>query len=149
PGARVVSDGLGCFGGLADAWLKHKAVVTGSGRPKHERFKWTNTGLGNIKSAITGTCRSFDPRHTERYLASYEWRFNRRFDLDKNVERLARVAALTAPKYHRSIAGRGNQEYLWLAFHWPTPGFPAAWKPLVVGIVTPHHLAIVQRLLRR
>src|SRR5262249_19571948 len=50
PGARVVSDGLGCFGGLADAGLKHKAVVTGSGRPKDERFKWTNTGLGNIKS---------------------------------------------------------------------------------------------------
>jgi ISXO2-like transposase domain len=99
PGARVVSDGLGCFGGLADAELKHKAIVTGSGRPKDERLnlKWTNTGLGNIKSAITGTCRSFDPQHTERYLASYEWRFNRRFDLEKNVERLARIAAQTAP----------------------------------------------------
>jgi ribosomal protein L37AE/L43A len=103
-GARVVSDGLGCFGGLADAGLKHKAVVTGSGRPKGERFKWTNTSLGNIKSAIAGTCRSFDPQHTERYLASYEWRFNRRFDLDKNVERLARVAVQTAPAPHRSIA---------------------------------------------
>jgi hypothetical protein len=103
-GARVVSDGLGCFGGLADAGLKHKAVVTGSGRPKDERLKWANIGLGNIKSAITGTCRSFDPQHTERYLASYEWRFNRRFDLDKNVERLARVAAQTAPAPYQSIA---------------------------------------------
>jgi hypothetical protein len=62
-----------------------------------EAIKWTNTGLGNIKSAIAGTCRSFYPQHTERYLASYEWRFNRRFDLDKNVERLARVATQTAP----------------------------------------------------
>ena len=103
-GARIVSDGLRCFGGLADAGLKHKAVVTGSGRPKDERFKWTNAGLGNIKSAIAGTCRSFDPQHTERYLASYEWRFNRRFDLDKNVDRLARVAVQTAPVSHRSIA---------------------------------------------
>jgi len=37
PGARLVSDGLGCFGGLADAGLKHKALVTGGGRPKDEQ----------------------------------------------------------------------------------------------------------------
>jgi hypothetical protein len=43
-------------------------------------LKWTNTGLANIKGAITGTCRSCDPQHTARYLAAYEWRFNRRFD---------------------------------------------------------------------
>ena len=74
------------------------------GRPKDKRFKWTNTGLANMKGAITGTCRSCDPQHTERYLAAYEWRFNRRFELDRNVERLARVAARTAPMPYRSIA---------------------------------------------
>jgi hypothetical protein len=37
-------------------------------------------------------------------LASYEWRFNRRFDLEKNVDRLARVAAQTAPAPYQSIA---------------------------------------------
>jgi hypothetical protein len=43
PGARVLSDGLGCFGGLADTELKHRAIVMGSGRPKDERLKWTNS----------------------------------------------------------------------------------------------------------
>jgi ribosomal protein L37AE/L43A len=104
PGSRTLSDGLGCFNGLAEAGLDHTAIVTGGGRPEDIRFKWTNTGLGNIKSAITGTCRSCDPQHTERYLAAYEWRFNRRFDLDRNVERLARIAAQTAPMPYRSIA---------------------------------------------
>jgi hypothetical protein len=56
------------------------AMLVGGGRPKDDRLKWTNTGLTNIKGAITGTCRSCDPQHTERYLAAYEWRFNRRFD---------------------------------------------------------------------
>jgi hypothetical protein len=84
--------------------MKHAAIVTGGGRPKDERLKWTNTGLGNIKSAIIGTCRSCDPQHTERYLAAFEYRFNRRFELDKMVERLARVAVQTAPKPYRSIA---------------------------------------------
>ena len=61
-GSRVLSDGLGCFNGLADAGLKHKAVLTRSGRPEDERFKWTNMGFGDIKTAITGTCRSCDPQ---------------------------------------------------------------------------------------
>ena len=78
--------------------MKHLPIVTGGGRPKHPFFKWVNTGLGNIKSAIVGTCRSCDSQHADRYLAAYEWRFNRRFDLAKNIERLARVAAATAPR---------------------------------------------------
>ncbi len=31
-----------------------------------------NTGFGNVKSAITGTCRSCDPHHVTSYLAGYE-----------------------------------------------------------------------------
>ena len=32
--------------------MKHTAIVIGGGRPKDERFKWTDTGLANIKGAI-------------------------------------------------------------------------------------------------
>ena len=61
-------------------------------------------GLGNVKNAILGACRSCDPQHVDRYLAAYEWRFNRRFDLAKNVQRLARVAVATAPVPYRIIS---------------------------------------------
>lgn len=37
----------------------------------------------------------FDAQHTARYLAGYEWRFNRHFHLGKIVDR---IAALTAPR---------------------------------------------------
>ena len=104
PGARVRSDGLACFGGFAEAGLTHIAVVTGGGRPKGTAFTWANTGLGNTKGAITGTCRSCDERHAPRYLASYEYRYNRRFDLPAMIERLAAVAARTRPKPHSFIA---------------------------------------------
>ena len=40
-------------------------------------FKWVNTTLGNIKSAITGTYRKLGPDHAGRYLASFAWRYNR------------------------------------------------------------------------
>ena len=88
-GSRVLSDGLGCFKGFADAGLKHIVKITGGGRPKGHDFKWVNTGLGNVQSALKGTLRSCDARHTPRYLAAFEWRYNRRFELSKNLERLA------------------------------------------------------------
>ena len=103
-GARVLTDGLACFNGFADAGLKHSPVITGGGRPKGPRFRWANTGLGNVKGAITGTCRSIDIQHTPRYLAAYEWRYNRRFELPKNLERLARVATTIAHKPKSAIA---------------------------------------------
>jgi len=103
-GARVLTDGLACFNGFDEAGLKHVVKITGGGRPTGDDFKWANTGLANVKGAITGTCRSIDIRHTPRYLAGYEWRFNRRFDLPKNLERLARFAVTVAPKPHRQIA---------------------------------------------
>ena len=104
PGTRVLSDGLSCWPGVAEAGMKHNPRVTGGGRPTDDGFKWVNTGLGNLKSAIAGTLRSIDERHTPRYLASFEWRYNRRFDLSRNVERLARVAVATAPHPYRTIA---------------------------------------------
>ena len=46
--------------------------VNAGGRPKSEAFTWVNTGLGNVKGAITGTLRSCDARHTPRYLAGFD-----------------------------------------------------------------------------
>jgi hypothetical protein len=102
PGARVASDGLACFTAVTEAGVKHRPVMTGGGRPAVSEFKWVNTGLGNIKSA--GTCRSCRP---QRYLAAYEYRFNRRFELDKMVERLAAVAAKTAPQPRQTFRSAG------------------------------------------
>lgn len=110
PGSWVISDGLNCFPGVKEAGMKHLPIVTGGGRPTHPFFKWVNIGLGNLKSAIVGTCRSIDEQHADRYLAAYEWRFNRRFDLAKNLERLARVALQTLPKPYRSITAFGPEE---------------------------------------
>jgi hypothetical protein len=91
--------------------MKHVIKITGGGRPTGGDFKCVNTGLGKVKGAITGTCRSIDIRHTPRYLAGYEWRYNRRFVLPKNLERPADFAGTVASKPHREIAAvRPNRE---------------------------------------
>ena len=111
PGSHVLSDGLGCFNGIDEAGIAHTPIVTGGGRPKDPQFLWVNITLGNVKSAVTGTCRSLDERHAPRYLAAYEWRYNRRFDLAENLGRLARVAVATKPAPYALIAAVRSKKY--------------------------------------
>jgi hypothetical protein len=53
--------------------------------------------LGNIKTAITGTYHHVSPKHAERYLASFAYRFNRRYDFDTITQRLAWACIQTKP----------------------------------------------------
>jgi transposase-like protein len=106
-GSVITSDAFNSFLGIARAGHAHvrvRVTTRTKRRPKDRRFHWVNTTLGNVKSAIVGTCRSCDETHVARYLAGYEWRFNRRFDLALNVERLSRVALATPPKPYRNLA---------------------------------------------
>ena len=104
PGSTVVSDGLPCWAAVK-AGCDHFPMVTGSGRQaaRWAPFKWVNTTLGNIKAAITGTYRQLSPAHASRYLASFAWRFNRRFQLDSMLERLVHSAARTQPLPYRVL----------------------------------------------
>ncbi|MCK5090748.1 MAG: hypothetical protein KAQ88_12295, partial [Hyphomicrobiaceae bacterium] len=43
-------------------------------------------------------------RHTPRYLAAFEWRYNRRFELRENLMRLARAAMMIAPRPRKILA---------------------------------------------
>ena len=83
PGSEVLTDGPHCWNALDGIADSHRAIRTGSGRQaaRMASFKWLNTTPGNIKSAIAGACRKLGPDHAERYLASFAWRDNRRFQL--------------------------------------------------------------------
>ena len=99
PNCDVVSDGLRCFNAVTDAGCAHQVIRTGSGAQavRTPAFKWVNTALGNIKAAITGTYRSIHEKHVPRYLAEFEYRFNRRYDLGAMLPRLAWAAVRTPP----------------------------------------------------
>ena len=90
PTSEVISDGLACFGAVTDAGCSHQIVKTGSGAAaaRTPTFRWVNTALGNIKAAIVGTYRAIHEKHVPRYLAEYEYGFNRRYDLAAMLPRL-------------------------------------------------------------
>ena len=101
-GSRVLSDGFACFDGIAEAGLEHIVKIACGGRLNDPNFNWVNTGLSNVKSAITGTLRSCDPQHAPGYLVAFEWCYNRRFDLKGNLRRRARVATTIAPQIRKA-----------------------------------------------
>ena len=105
PKCEVVSDRLACFGALTDAGCKHQAIKTGSGpaAARTPAFKLVNTALGNIKAAIVRTYHAIHEKHVPRYLAEFEYRFNRRYDLAAMLPRLTWAAVRTSPMPFRLL----------------------------------------------
>jgi hypothetical protein len=58
--------------------------VTGKGKKAamHPQFRWVNTLLGNLKTSMPEIYHAFDfVKYTSRYLAEFQFRFNRRLNL--------------------------------------------------------------------
>jgi ISXO2-like transposase domain/Transposase zinc-ribbon domain len=99
PSATVVTDGLQCFGAATLVGANHERIVTGGRKASMAlpQFKWVNTLLGNLKTAITGTYHAFDfTKYAHRYLAEFQFRFNRRFDMKTILHHLL-TSLLAAP----------------------------------------------------
>lgn len=105
PGSIVISDGLACFNAVKAAGCEHDPIVCGGGRASVEEpeFYWVNTTLGNLKSALRSTYHAIRPKYAQRYLAEFQYRFNRRFDLEQFIPRLASVALRTPPMPERLL----------------------------------------------
>ena len=95
PGTAVHSDGLACFSGVEAAGCQHEAIVTGGGPGSCETsgLVWVNTTLGNVKRSMDGSYHAVRPKYLARYLAEFQYRFNRRYDLAALAERLLPAAA--------------------------------------------------------
>ena len=101
----VISDGLQCFSSVKEAGCRHQAIHTGSGpaAARTPAFQWVNTTLGNIKAALSGTYRSINTKQVPRYLAEFEYRYNRRYDLAAMLPRLCWAGVRTPPMPYRFL----------------------------------------------
>jgi hypothetical protein len=106
PSATVVSDGLWCFGATTIVGAEHERHVTGGGRAsvKLPQFKAINTLLGNLKTAISGSYHAFDfAKYAHRYLAEFQYRFNRRFNMKIILSRLLTALVMAPPSSERVL----------------------------------------------
>ena len=103
-GCMVVTDGLPCFAAVTLQGFTHVSIRTSRNPSERDStFKWVNTALGNVKSALVGTYRAISSKHVSRYLSSFAYRFNRRFNLQDMFDRLAYVALRTPPMPYRLL----------------------------------------------
>lgn len=93
PGATVISEGLPCFADIKEVGFSHKVVLVGNSKDpkKLAPFNWVNTILGNLKAALAGTYHKLSSNHLPRHLATFQYRFNRRFILGDMINRLLSV----------------------------------------------------------
>jgi hypothetical protein len=98
-GSTVASDALPCFSGFKEAGFSHQSVVVGNSKDpkKTAQFTWLNTILGNLKTSLAGTCHKLSSEHLPRHLATFQYRFNRRFSLKDLVPRLTYICLRTPP----------------------------------------------------
>ncbi len=90
----VVSDGLACFTVTAKAGV-HERIVVSACDPTaaYARFNAVSTAQSNLKTAISGAYHSIKfAKYAHRYLAEFQYRFNRRFNMRTIFGRLARGA---------------------------------------------------------
>jgi transposase-like protein len=101
PGCVVVSDGAPSFNYVKwNQIAQHQPIVTGGGKQACEipALKAVNTVLSNLKTGIAGTYHAFKfAKYAPRYLAEFQFRFNRRFDLASMMQRVIRAAAVCKP----------------------------------------------------
>jgi len=95
----VVSDGLSSFTIASRAGVHDRVVVSADAdRSVYARFTAVSIVQSNLKTAISGTYHAIRfAKYAHRYLAEFQWRFNRRFDMRAIFERLVRAACSAAP----------------------------------------------------
>lgn len=96
---HLVTDGLASFNAAGACVAEHGAIIVS---PRHsselDAFRWVNTFISNVKTAIHGTYHHFDfEKYRARYLAEAQYRINRRFELHTLVDRLLWSCARTEP----------------------------------------------------
>jgi len=96
---HLVTDGLASFNAAGACVTEYGAIIVSPRRSSEiSPFKWVNTFISNVKTAIHGTYHHFDfKKYRARYLAEAQYRINRRFELHTLVDRLLWSCARTAP----------------------------------------------------
>lgn len=98
-GVHLVTDGLASLAAAAPAVAAYVAIVLGGTKSSElEIFRWVNTFISNLKTALGGTYHHIDGhKYLGRYLAEAQYRVNRRFNLHSLVDCLLVACVRTAP----------------------------------------------------
>jgi len=96
PRSALLTDAWAGYGGLSWRGYPHAAIPLGDDRKLLRRFfPWVHIALSNLKRFLLGTHHKPQPKHLNRYVAEFTYRFNRRWQERSLFHRLTRACLAT------------------------------------------------------
>jgi len=77
--ATVHTDAWGSYTALSKMGIDHRPRKGGHGRHALDGLPWAHTVFGNLKTWLRGTFHGVSPKHLQRYLNEFVFRFNQRW----------------------------------------------------------------------
>jgi len=102
PGARLITDGLKSYDGLADSF-RHYSIVQDGGKNADAVLPIVHVLFSNVKTWLNGTFHGVSAKHLPRYAREWNYRFNRRRRIANLTDFLLRRAATRPTITYRQL----------------------------------------------
>jgi transposase-like protein len=102
PGARIITDGLKSYEGLADGF-RHYPIVQDGGKNADAVLPIVHVLFSNLKTWLNGTFHGVSAKHLPRYAREWNYRFNRRHRIADLASYLIRRAATSPTITYRQL----------------------------------------------
>ena len=102
PGARIITDGLKSYHGLADSF-RHYSIVQDGGKNADAVLPIVHVLFSNVKTWLNGTFHGVSAKHLPRYAREWNYRFNRRRRIADLTDFLLRRAATRPTITYRQL----------------------------------------------
>src|SRR6266446_6664829 len=102
PGARIITDGLKSYDGLADSF-RHYSIVQDGGKNADAVLPIVHVLFSNVKTWLNGTFHGVSAKHLPRYAREWNYRFNRRRRIADLTDFLLRRAATRPTITYRQL----------------------------------------------
>lgn len=94
--ARIKTDGKKVYPPLTEIGFRHRGHILGSPERAGEILPWVHILIANAKRFMQGTHHREAPKHLQRFLDEFDYRFNRRWFKGQLFDRLL-TACASAP----------------------------------------------------
>ena len=101
--STVFTDAWGAYVTLRDLGIDHRLHKGGHGRQSVHLLPWAHTVFGNLKTWLRGTFHGVSPKHLQRYLDEFVFRFDRRWRETELFIRVLHRALDAAPFPYRQL----------------------------------------------
>jgi transposase-like protein len=104
----VFTDAWGSYKALTQLGIDHRPRKGGHGRQARNVLPWAHTVFGNLKTWLRGTFHGVSPKHLQRYLDEFSYRFDRRWREGELFGFVLRRVARGQPLPYRLLVAEGT-----------------------------------------